>query len=288
MEQYKIGIEIELLINYISFKSNKLLDIVDLINKVLKEDNKDIEFKYLYPTIKNDYSKWVIVEDNTIISKNDNEIGFEIVSPILSLNKVLEIHKVLSSIKKLPIIINNTCGFHVHVSKSYKLELNNIKNIIKNYIIFENVIDLFHDKSRINNFYCKSISENNNFKYLKSISRKINRINHIKSLNDLINLINEDSKCFKVNLNSLITKGTIEFRQHISTINIDDIFNWIFFITLFVDMSYKYFDSNLITLSKLNYFNQFNYLFDNLIYNNDLKIFYYKKLKNNIGMIYNN
>ena len=50
-------------------------------------------------------------------------------------------------------------------------------------------------------------------------------------------------------------------------------------------MSYKYFDSNLITLSKLNYFNQFNYLFDNLIYNNDLKTFYYKKLKNNIGMI---
>ena len=42
MEQYKIGIEIELLINYISFKSNKLLDIVYLINKVLKEYNKYI------------------------------------------------------------------------------------------------------------------------------------------------------------------------------------------------------------------------------------------------------
>ena len=278
MENYSFGFELELIINLNNTcKNDRIGDVVILLNKHLNEINSNIKFDYI-DCHRKDYSKWLIVTDITI--RPDEYIGvpFEIISPILNIDNMHDIFKLLFVLNKLNVYVNRTCGFHIHISKDNGFEFNEIKNISRNYILFEDSIDLFHPFSRRDNTYCKSIVNNSEFVKVKSIQRKINWIGHINNLEDLIYLLNPGltDRFYKLNFKSLKKKKTIEFRQHCGTVNINDIIYWMFFVILFIYRGSLKYEEKILQLNRKQ---KFLYLFDNFIKIDSIKYHYSKKNK---------
>ena len=285
MEQYSFGFELELIINLDDIIINLddindddiLNEVVTLLNKHLNKLNSNIKLHY-FDFDNKDYSKWLIVKDITIKSDYSNDIPFEIISPILNVNDMYDIYNLIFVLNELNVYVNNTCGFHIHISKDIGFELYEIKNIAKNYILFEECIDSFHSDTRKNNKYCKSIVNNSEFIKVKSLQRKINWISHVNNFEDLLYLLNPGitDRFYKLNFKSLKKKNTIEFRQHCGTIDINDIIYWMFFVILFIYESSLNFEEKILQFNKKQ---KFLYLFNNLIKIDSIKYYYLKKYK---------
>ena len=74
-----------------------------------------------------------------------------------------------------------------------------------------------------NNTYCKSI---------RNLAPRLSRATTIQSLARV-----QSGRYFKVNLQSFLCHGTIEFRQHSGTVNPAKICNWIEFLDSFIESS---------------------------------------------------
>lgn len=160
---------------------------------------------------------WKIVSDSSVrANRNQNGSGWELVSPILKGRDGLEqIKKVCKALKIAGAAVNRSCGLHVHHDAA-DFTTNTFKNLIRLYARFEPVIDSLVSQSRRgnNNRYCKSLAELN--------------IDEIMKQKDLYNITAlYGNRYRKLNLQSYITHGTVEFRQHQGTIDADKIINWI-------------------------------------------------------------
>jgi hypothetical protein len=157
----------------------------------------------------------------------DSSCGWELVSPPLSgvagLEEVAKVCNVLE--KTLHINVDKSCGLHVHVDAS-ELTMEDIKNVVLRYAKNEKIIDYFMPKSRRedNNDFCLSLEDAlTNTEFLKSKT--------IQSLSRNM----DNGRYSKINLESYLRYGTIEFRQHNGTVNDEKICNWIKFCVQFVE-----------------------------------------------------
>ena len=161
---------------------------------------------------------WKLVPDGSVRN------GFEVVSPILSGEAGLaEAEIVARALDDAGASVNSSCGLHVHFDAS-DLDVIALKNILRRYAVHEAEIDAFMPASRRGNenTYCKSIRGfvQDNF-------------DSIRSIRDLV--ARQHDRYFKVNLQSLLRHGTIEFRQHSGTVNAAKIVNWVRFLAAFID-----------------------------------------------------
>lgn len=182
------------------------------------------EVEYYNHTLRN---HWKIVNDGSLSGNS----SFELVSPVLKGEDGLEqIKKVSNVLKRLNAKINKTCGLHIHLN-ARDLELTDWKNIYKNYIRLEPIIDSIMPNSRKgnNNRYCHSLIQNN----------YENKINNSNSLQELSRNITGRDRYYKLNTESYWRHKTVEFRQHSGTIEYEKISNWILFLTRFVEYSRK-------------------------------------------------
>jgi biotin operon repressor len=147
---------------------------------------------------------WKVVTDGSI-----RPFGCEVVSPPLEFNSsaVAEITTVVTALRNAGATVNKTTGFHVHVEMINESS-ETLANTYNRYRAFERQIDLFHAPSRRGNTntYCMSLPE-----YQSTSSRYL-----------------------KVNLQSFVKYGTLEFRQHAGSLNATKVCNWIQFVTEFV------------------------------------------------------
>jgi len=193
---------------------------------------------------------WKIVTDASISGDN----GFEIVSPILEGEAGLEeLRKVCEALTSIRAKINKTCGTHVHFDAA-GMGINEVKNLMLNYAAYESQIDTFLPNSRRgnNNQYCKS---------LRSEKAKIEAATGIRELATAIG-----TRYQKINLQSFIRHGSIEFRQHSGTTEFEKIKNWVMFLHNLVDFSKKHkVSESEATFESLQKFNQpeiYNYLYN--------------------------
>ena len=154
---------------------------------------------------------WKIVTDASVRD------GWELVSPILSGKDGLEELKIVcEGLQNAGARINRTCGLHVHHG-ARDFTTDTFKNLIKIYQRFESVIDTLVSESRrgSNNCYCKSV---NNDLYRNALKRT-------GTPGALVSYVCD--RYHKLNLQSYVTHGTVEFRQHQGTVEFEKISNWV-------------------------------------------------------------
>lgn len=190
---------------------------------------------------------WKITNDSSI----NGEKSFELVSPpLIGMAGIEQLKIVCSVLKECGALVNKSCGLHVHIDAG-NFDLTQIKNIFKNYCIIEGHIDKIMPMSRRGNSnkYCYSIFNN-------YINKKdaLNAITESNSIAEIVEKLGNGRYC-KVNGNSYVKHGTIEFRQHSGTIEFEKISNWVFFLANLIDFS----KNKLIPLNvKFEYLKKFN------------------------------
>ncbi|MDX5347295.1 MAG: amidoligase family protein [Hymenobacteraceae bacterium] len=191
---------------------------------------------------------WKIVTDASLNGRN----AFELVSPVLEGETGLEqVQKVCKALKRCNALINKTCGLHVHFGAN-DFELKQWKNLYKNYLNYEGLIDSFMPQSRRgdSNPYCKSLMHN-----FRTEADAFAAIDRCRSVEQISQKITGRSRYCKLNAESFFRHGTVEFRQHSGTIEVDKILNWVKFLNNFIGFS-KNNVSAVKSLESLNSFNQ--------------------------------
>ena len=198
------GVEIE-------FKGNRHLAAIALRNEGI---NVQIE-GYNHT----DRNYWKIVMDGSA--------EWELVSPPLSGEEGFrQLEIACKALQAAGVKVDKSCGLHVHHGVN-DLSVDNFKNLYKLYYKFEETIDEFMPESRRanNNTYCKSMKG----------SYEMEKILQAKTLMELENIYWD--RYYKLNIQSYVKHGTIEFRQHNGTIEFDKISNWIKLTNMMVERS---------------------------------------------------
>lgn len=212
----KFGVEVEFTYHSLEYGDSHMVALAETVTRVSGE-----EVRYLGYTHAT-HSYWKLVRDGSC--------GWELVSPPLSgqdgLAKVKKVLQALSA--QQGVSVNRACGLHVHVDTT-GLRVDDIKNCYKRYHDFESKIDSFMPGSRRanNNQYCQSLP------WDTGMNTQV--FNNLSSINALGNFFH--SRYYKINLQSLLRHGTIEFRQHSGTTNGSKVTNWIKFCVGFVEAS---------------------------------------------------
>ncbi len=153
----------------------------------------------------------------------DSSCGYEVVSPILKGRDGLkEIETVCEVLDEMGAKADHRCGLHVHHDVN-DLSVDKMKEVFTLYTKFEGTIDSLVPKSRREdeNAYCGT-----NRRY------SLNRLRNCSTTNDLASFYS--NRYIKLNFQSYVRYGTLEFRQHEGTINSDEIINWVKFTQLFL------------------------------------------------------
>jgi len=214
-----------------------------------------------------DYDIWQIKADRSIQpgERSENAMGFELVGPILKGKRGLELLKsVLEITKEMGVLVNKSCGFHVHIGLCESLD--GLKGIILNFIKYELAFDSMVPPSRRNNQYCMS---NNCSSQLNNLPPhdKFAKIKNCRSTNELRRVI-QDSRFYKLNLPE--DKPTIEFRQHSATYEWTKACRWVKILVIFIEQSQNK-PPNLNFHSDRDEQYRFDSLFDSVICDSTLK-----------------
>ena len=161
----------------------------------------------------------------------DSSCGYELVSPPLKGREGLEqLKKACEALKEARASVDRRCGLHVHHDiNDYNAK--QIANIFAIYIKLEKTIDTFVPNSRRanNNTYCKSLFQGTT---QQAILDKLKAVNSIEDIRRIWY-----TRYVKVNFQSYVKYGTIEFRQHSGTIEFDKMYNWILLTQQIVNMA---------------------------------------------------
>lgn len=161
---------------------------------------------------------------------HDSSCGLELVSPILSgVAGLHQIEVVCEALNEVGAKVNKKCGLHVHVD-ARGLGSKDIAKVFIGYARYEPLFDALMPASRRQNMnqYCQSIKR---------------AVEHANDFGDDAQWSYDryiSTRYAKVNLESLIRHGSIEFRQHSGTTDAEKITNWIVLMVGFVEEVIKY------------------------------------------------
>lgn len=166
-----------------------------------------------------DASYWRIKTDASISGEN----AFEVVSPILT--DLADVAKCCRALATVNAKVNQSTGLHVHIGAA-DLKLADWKNMVKRYRDNETIIDCFMPRSR----------RENNARYVQSIiglmTSTIDSATNVRQLGNLMR-----TRYLKLNVQSFVKHGTVEFRQHSGTVDFEKISKWVEFCLNFVSAS---------------------------------------------------
>ncbi|KAL7272906.1 hypothetical protein RUND412_004258 [Rhizina undulata] len=213
------------------------------------------------------YTKWVVTEDSSIMYDPSKIIGLfsehppwrleqlihggvEIISPLLHVvppeDWKAEISNVLRILKdNYRLHFNRSTGLHVHVAYGEsELSFPKLLNIASVLVLFEPIIERWvhpgHRGVPSLNEYIKSNRKNAKLENLTNlqVSEWISGCKTVAALQDVVNHAHASykgrSKQMKYNFMSLSVIGTIEFRQHEGTKDVEDIQMWVLLCTTLV------------------------------------------------------
>jgi len=168
---------------------------------------------------------WVVGTDASLPSNT----GVEIRSPILRGREGMkEMKNVVSFMKESGFYVSRACGLHIHHDapefKGYSRDAKeNTKRLVNSWAMNQKKIDRMVHTSRVGNRYCSPWSEK-----------------ELRDLNNCDDGYYYASKTRTLNIQHLnYGYGTIEIRQHESTIDADEIEAWILFGQKFINNCLK-------------------------------------------------
>lgn len=181
----------------------------------------------------NDGRKWKFVRDQSIDRQNGSshtsrhEYSVEFVSPICKYEDIETIQEIVRKLRTAGARVNDSCGIHVHVDASSHTvkTLRNLVNIMasKEDLLYK-ALNVEVERSR----YCKKTDT----KFLEKLNRK-----PPMSLQELSDIWYDgsgnrsrhyhESRYRALNLHSVFTKGTVEFRLFNSTLHAGEVKSYI-------------------------------------------------------------
>lgn len=178
---------------------------------------------------------WKIVSDASVHN------GHELVSPILrGLDGKEQLKTAMRAVKAIGALTDSSCGIHVHhgVHDFTAKQLANIAEIYRNN---EPTIDKLVATSRRNTRWAVTMERGISF-YENSSTVILNgewtsRNHDANGKYELLRglgLSSEHDRYYKVNFGCYVRQGTVEFRQHQTSLNAVRIWNWVVFTQMIV------------------------------------------------------
>ena len=165
---------------------------------------------------------WRVIPDGSVAN------GCEVVSPILSGDAGLEqLRMVVRALKAAGATVDASCGFHVHVD-ARDLSAPEVINAVSRYARYEAQIDSFMAPRRRGNQsqWCRTMSV---------VATNMTTQGDGANLTSVVNLAG--GRYYKLNVHAYLRHGTLEFRQHAGTLNIQKMVHWIVFAVQFIEDS---------------------------------------------------
>lgn len=181
-----------------------------------------------------DGRQWNLVRDQSIDRQNSrgrterHEYSVEMVTPICKYDDITTIQEIVRKLRAAGAKVNDSCGIHVHVdaSKHDVRTLRNLVNIMasKEDLLYK-ALDVEVDRER----YCKKVDT----KFLEELNKK--RPKQMAELEDIWydgygynrHAHYNPSRYRALNLHSVFTKGTVEFRLFNSTLHAGEVKSYI-------------------------------------------------------------
>ena len=181
-----------------------------------------------------DGRQWNLVRDQSIDRRNSrgytdrHEYSVEMVTPICKYDDITTIQELVRKLRSAGAKVNDSCGIHVHVDASQHdvRTLRNLVNIMasKEDLLYK-ALDVEVERER----YCKKVDMN----FLEKLNKK-----KPKEMRDLEDIWYEgygynrhahynNSRYRALNLHSVFTKGTVEFRLFNSTLHAGEVKSYI-------------------------------------------------------------
>jgi hypothetical protein len=178
---------------------------------------------------------WKVVSDASVHN------GHELVSPILrGLDGKEQLKTAMRAVKAIGAMTDDSCGIHVHhgVHDFTAKQLANIAEIYRNH---EPTIDKLMARSRRNTRWAQTMERGISF-YENSSTVTLNgewtsRNHDANGKYELLRglgLSSEHDRYYKVNFGCYVRQGTVEFRQHQTSLNAIRIWNWVVFTQMIV------------------------------------------------------
>lgn len=172
------------------------------------------------------------------------DTGFEIASFKASGHKDLkEIGLVADSLVNGGVVVNNNCGYHIHVEvKDFTPEQMGI--LVARWVKIEHVLANMVPVRRVGNKHCRMISKTRKYRSAHEYSAKdfweLMRPNNLATNDNnqrkfTLNLVNFAYALYCEQVGGGTFRKTVELRLPEGTLNSDDIKNWVRLFVLFVD-----------------------------------------------------
>lgn len=223
---YKFGIEIE-------FAGAIYNQVKQKLDEILKYESNTLEELRQIEKDKEEFKKWRLVNDGSVQSNawHRAKKGGEINSPIIRDRKKAwnELKKVCKMLRTREYIkISENCSIHIHTERDIYSDLEELKNLLKLWIVYEDIIYRFgygetdiYRPALLN--YAKPLSSS----FVITTDEMLKKLEDIETKRDLLRLVSYERK-YGLNLTNVtkeplrkddIIKPTIEVRIYNGTLN---------------------------------------------------------------------
>lgn len=162
-------------------------------------------------------SDWRVVYDGSVTATLRNHYGMEAVSPVLQGEAgITKLREVMDLLRAQGMSVNSSCGMHVHIGVR-GMRTARLAKIAQAFLKSERHFDALVPPSRLHNRYCQS-----------NVARRIDiaAVGAASSVSGIAQLMNGGNssvhynpyRYYKLNFQSFVRHGTIEFRQHAGTV----------------------------------------------------------------------
>ena len=218
-----------------------------------------------FPLVEN-YQRWTLSEDEFKFPELPQDVHYapmEVISRILPSKQAsfAEVRKVVSLIaSRYKIKTNFTTGLHIHVGNGDRgFSLRCLRNLMQLVTAFEHEIESLHPDSRTKDSYeddswpsyFSAPSQNWSLHPREGPLRSVQIIQQARTLDELIELMHPCGTKFQAyNISGLRPdeKQTIEFRQHIGSMDPDAVVAWAQFTTGLVTFAHNVSTPRLLDL----------------------------------------
>lgn len=217
MKSQKFGIEIEMT----GVSRRTVANVIAEYFNTSVSSNNDVLGGYIVED--SSHRKWKVVRDGSIGVEHSNfERGeqVELVSPICNYEDIVTIQEIIRKIRAKGATVNSTCGIHIHVNAS----VHNAKTLRNITNIMASKEDLIYKALQVNvsreNSYCRKVDQ----RFLEELNRKKPKtLQQVSSIwyngRDGRHEHYHHSRYHCLNLHSVFSKGTIEFRLFNGTLH---------------------------------------------------------------------
>jgi hypothetical protein len=175
---------------------------------------------------------WKVVSDGSVHN------GHELVSPILrGLNGKEQLKTAMRAVKAIGAQTDASCGVHVHHGV-HDFSAKQLANVAEIYSNNEQTIDKLVAFSRRNTHWARSMANGRNYYEAATVALDGEWTSSRHDQTAKANLVYQlapQGRYYKVNFHSFVRQGTVEFRQHQTSLNAIRIWNWVVFTQMIVE-----------------------------------------------------